>query len=545
MTAIIATNSKSIPGTRYWDSRLLLIAVTALFLALHNSTSSAETPRPNILLAIADDWSFGHASAYGCAWTQTPGFDRVAREGLLFTRAYTPNAKCAPSRACLLTGRNSWQLEAACNHICFFPPKFKTYAEALAEHGYFVGKTMKGWGPGVANDEAGKPRLMAGRGFEARKAEPPAKGIANNDYAGNFADFLAAVPSGTPWCFWYGAVEPHRGYEYGTGVKKGGKQLSDVERVPGYWPDNETVRNDMLDYGFEVEHFDRHLVRMLDLLAEKGQLDNTLVVVTSDHGMPFPRAKGNAYDESNHVPLAIMWPGHIKHPGRTIDDYISFVDVAPTFLEAAGLAWSESGLQPTVGRSLSDIFNSDKAGQVTPKRDHVLIGQERHDIGRPHDGGYPIRGIAKNNLLYLQNFEPTRWPACNPETGYLNCDGGATKTIVLAGRTQSAAGKKLWQLCFGKRPGAELYDVKNDPDCLVNLAGVAAYQKVKTELQAQMIAELKDQEDPRMFGRGHIFEEYPYSDAPLRGFYERYMAGEKLKAGWVNPTDFESEPIDD
>lgn len=108
------------------------LALAACF-AFANSAAAqhpADNQRPNILLAIADDWGFGHAGAYGCAWTKTPGFDRVAREGLLFTHAYTPNAKCAPSRACLLTGRNSWQLEAAANHICFFPPKFKKIGRA-------------------------------------------------------------------------------------------------------------------------------------------------------------------------------------------------------------------------------------------------------------------------------------------------------------------------------------------------------------------------------------------------------------------------------
>src|SRR6187549_2483218 len=100
--------------------RLFLSA--ALVLSAH--TASEGAARPNILFAIADDWG-PHASAYGTRWVSTPAFDRVAKEGLLFTRAYTPNAKCAPSRACLLTGRNPWQLESACNHICFFPPKFK------------------------------------------------------------------------------------------------------------------------------------------------------------------------------------------------------------------------------------------------------------------------------------------------------------------------------------------------------------------------------------------------------------------------------------
>jgi arylsulfatase A-like enzyme len=528
---------------------LLLAGSLAPFFAARSAAEEkASSRRPNVLLANADDWSFGHASAYGCPWTKTPAFDRVAREGLLFMRAYTPNAKCAPSRACLLTGRNSWQLEAACNHICFFPMKFKTYAEALAEHGYFVGKTTKGWGPGVANDEAGKPRLMAGRGFEQRKAAPPAKGIGNSDYAANFEDFLAAAPPDQPWCFWYGAVEPHRGYEYGSGVAKGGKRLSDVTGpitgVPGYWPDNETVRNDILDYGFEVEHFDRHLGRMLDLLEQRGQLDNTLVIVTSDHGMPFPRIKGNAYEASNHVPLAILWRGRIAAPGRTIDDYISFVDLAPTIIEAAGLSWNETGMAPTAGRSLSNLFASEKGGRVDPARDHVLIGKERHDIGRPHDWGYPIRGIVKDNMLYLRNFEPSRWPACNPETGYLNCDGGPTKTVVLGTRTDPKL-EAFWQQCFGKRPAEELYDLARDPQCTRNLLDDGSDPKLRDELRNQMTAELTAQEDPRMFGRGEIFEQYPYAEAGLRGFYERYMGGEKLKAGWVNPSDFAPMPLDE
>ena len=97
---------------------------------------------------------------------------------------------------------------------------------------------------------------MAGQPFNNRKLKPPTSGIANNDYAANFEDFLNTVPKDKAWSFWYGGLEPHRGYEYGSGVKQGGKRLSDIDRVPGHWPDNETVRHDMLDYAFEVEHFD-------------------------------------------------------------------------------------------------------------------------------------------------------------------------------------------------------------------------------------------------------------------------------------------------
>ncbi|HAV62902.1 MAG TPA: heparan N-sulfatase, partial [Verrucomicrobiales bacterium] len=189
-----------------------------LLFLLGQAASLCAADQPNILFAISDDQSFPHAGAYGTKWVKTPAFDRVAREGLLFMRAYTPNAKCAPSRACILTGRNSWQLKEAANHIPFFPAEFRTWVEALGEHGYFTGMTAKGWSPGVANDADGKPRQMTGRPFNARKLQPPARAISGNDYAGNFEDFLAAAPKDRPWSFWYGCTEPHRGYEYGAGV---------------------------------------------------------------------------------------------------------------------------------------------------------------------------------------------------------------------------------------------------------------------------------------------------------------------------------------
>ena len=481
--------------------------------------------------------------AYGTEWVKTPGFDRVAKQGLLFTHAYTPNAKCSPSRACILTGRNTWQLKEACNHIPFFPPEFKTYCEALIEHGYFVGKTAKGWAPGVANDKDGKPRQLTGRPFDKRKAKPPARAINSTDYAANFVDFLDARPEGQPFCFWYGCTEPHRAYEYGVGVNKGGKKLSDIDRVPEFWPDNEVIRNDMLDYAFEIEHFDDHLVRMLEELESRGELDDTLVVVTADNGMPFPRVKGQEYELSNHLPLAIMWGAGIKNPGRVIDDYVSFIDFAPTFVEVAGLDWDETGMQASPGRSLTDIFASEKSGWVNPERDHVLIGKERHDIGRPNDEGYPIRGIVKGGMLYLKNYETSRWPACNPETGYLNCDGSPTKTQILEMR-RDGTNEVFWKLSFGKRPAEEMFDVGSDAECLHNLAEEAGYQKLKGELSEQLTRELKEQQDPRVLGQGQVFDEYKYAWPQTRNFYERFMKGEKFRAGWVNNSDFEKEPLD-
>ena len=494
--------------------------------------------RPNILFCIADDASWPYCGAYGCPWVETPAFDRVARQGLLFDNAFTPNAKCAPSRACILTGRNSWQLKEAANHWCYFPAEFKTYCEALAEHGYFVGETGKDWAPGVARDAAGKPRRMVGQPFERRTVQPPAKHISGNDYAANFADFLDAAPADQPWCFWYGSTEPHRAYEFGVSLKNGWRSPEDIDHVPAYWPDTETVRTDMLDYAYELKYFDQHLGRMLDALEARGTLQNTLVVVTADNGMPFPRCKGQAYGVSNHLPLAIMWPAGIAQPGRKITDYVSFIDLAPTFLEVAGVAWEPAGMAATPGRSLTSIFRSTQAGQVDPQRTAVLIGKERHDVGRPNDAGYPIRGIVQSGWLYLRNYEPTRWPAGNPETGYLNCDGSPTKTEIL-NLKRSGASVNYWELSFGMRPSEELYHLETDPACLQNLAGRADMAARQSAMAAAMESALRAEGDPRMSGEGDIFDAYPYADASGKDFYQRFMAGEAIRAGWVTPSDFE------
>jgi len=502
---------------------------------------AAEPKRPNILFAIADDWG-RHASAYGTPWIKTPGFDRVAREGLLFNNAFTPNAKCAPSRAIVLTGRQSWQLEEAGNHMPFFPTKFKTWPETLIEKGWFVGITGKGWSPGVALTNDGKPRNMFGRAFTQRTAPPPAKAISPNDYAANFTDFLDTAPKDQPWCFWFGATEPHRAYEFQAGVNKGGKRLSDIPRVPAYWPDNDIVRHDMLDYAYEVEHVDHHLVRMLAELEKRGLLENTVVIVTSDHGMPFPRVKGYSYLDSNNVPLAIRWPGGIKQPGRVLEDFVDFTDIAPTMLDLAGITPAASGMAPITGRSWREIFESTRNGQAIAARDHVLIGKERTDAGRPNDVGYPIRGLIRDGFLYLRNYEPDRWPAGNPETGYLDTDGSPTKTFILEARRKNPA-YIFWHLNFGKRPAEELYDLSRDPDCVNNLAAAPAHQERRKTLEKAMTEKLKAQGDPRMFGRGAIFDQYPIAIPESRNFHERFMRGEKPRAGWVSPGDFEPAPI--
>lgn len=514
------------------------------FIFLSACSSPEEKSPPNILFAIADDATYKHFGAYGSDWIQTPAFDYVAREGVLFMNAYTNNSKCSPSRSILLTGRHSWQLEEAANHVPNFPERFKTFPEALSENGYKTGYTGKGWAPGNPGTVNGEVRQLIGPAFNEISTTPPGGHISQIDYAANFDQFLNEKDEGRPFFFWYGGYEPHRAYEYGVGIKNGGKTADQINEIPAFWANNDTVRTDMLDYAFEIEYFDQHLQRILQILEEHGVLDNTLVIVTSDNGMPFPRVKGQAYDYSNHMPLAIMWNEEIPHKNRIIQDFVSFIDVAPTILELAGIHQEQSGMEPITGKSLTETLFTDKSGTIDPGRDYVLIGKERHDIGRPDDHGYPIRGIVTDDYLYLHNFKANRWPAGPPETGYLNTDGSPTKTWILNHRDEPEF-QKYWELSFGKRPAEELYDMNEDPYNVNNLLlspEHEAYLEIADRLRSRMFELLEKQGDPRMFGNGYVFDNYLYSEEKNRNFYEKYMTGEldKSDAGWVNPTDFEN-----
>lgn len=519
-----------------------VILLPPCLLCACNRGTVSESERPNILIAMADDISFPHMGAYGTAWVKTPGFDRVAAGGIIFNNAYTPNAKSSPSRSCFLTGRNSWQLEEAANHVPFFPPKFKSFIEVLGENGYYTGCTAKGWAPGVALDSAGNPRQMTGKPFNSKKLTPPTRFISSNDYSGNFRDFLDSREDDRPFCFWYGSTEPHRDYEYGSGARLGGKKTTDIEKVPGFWPDDRIVRNDMLDYAFEIENFDNHLVKMLEILEEKGELENTIVIVTADNGMPFPRAKGQSYEYSNHLPLAIMWPKGIRKGSRFVFDFISFIDFAPTLLEAAGVNAVASGMQPVQGKSFMNILVSKKNGWLDETRRQVLFGRERNDVGRPGDAGYPMRAIIADGYLYISNYQQARWPSGNPETGYLDTDGSPTKSLILR-MQRDGSDDDFWKLNFGIRPDEELYSLATDRDCLKNLANNPSYSVQKRKLHNELYLELLQQDDPRAYDKGEVFDRYPYAEARVRNFYERYMKGElsRAAAGWVDSTDFEEK----
>lgn len=470
---------------------LCLVAVCA---ALLGAGPVLADDRPNILFAIADDWGWPHASAYGDAVCKTPTFDRLAREGILFKHAYISSPSCTPSRNAILTGQYHWRLGPGANLWSTFPKHLATYPLLLEKAGYHVGQWRKSWGPGRLKDQP----------HPAGPIKQP------------FAKFLESRPKDKPFCFWFGTSDPHRGYKPGSG-KASGMDLDKVEPF-AHFPNVGTIRSDIADYYFEVQRFDREVGAALADLEQRGLLDNTIVVMTGDHGMPFPRCKGNLYDSGARVPLALRWGDKVK-PGRTLTDFVSTTDLAPTFLEAAGLTPPEV----MTGRSLMPLLTSNKTAagphRVDPKRDHVITGKERHVACQeaPDSGGTPMRAIRTDAFLYIRNYRPDRWPAGTPNADkaflkgswYGDVDGGPTKQFMVTHRDDPKF-KPLFELAFGKRPAEELYDLAKDPDQLVNVAADPAYADAKAKLIERMNAVLKATEDPRVIGGAEKFDQYPY-----------------------------------
>lgn len=430
--------------------------------------SSNGRKRPNILMHVADDLSWSHLGFVGDPAVKTPHIDRMAAEGANFTHAFVSSSTCSPSRAAMLTGRNFWELEDGANLYGTMPANLACYPTLLAQAGYRVGRWSKGYGPGVGaawndwdNDPAG-PRVKSFEHFLADHQKQAAE---------------------QPFVFWYGSTDPHRPYARGSGAKKG-IPLDQLDMLP-YWPDAPQVRGDYADYLAEVQNFDSDLGKMIAALEQAGELDNTVIIVSGDNGMPFPRCKASCYDYGTRCPLIVRWPGRVK-AGQVIDDLVSYIDIAPTLLEIAGLEPHDE----MTGTSLMPLLGAGRSGVIDEQRDAVFFGTE----GLANTRLWPTRGLRTREHLYIRNLAPERWEVLG------TLQGGPTKAHMDAhGRDPAVA--RLNQFAFGERPAEELYDVQADPYQLNNLAGDPAKAPVCKQLAKRLEQRLRETDDPRVQGR--------------------------------------------
>ena len=474
-------------------------------LSLSPSALPAKNPipiRPNILFALADDWGWPHASAYGDSVVKTPTFDRLAREGVLFDFAYVSSPSCTPCRNSLITGQQFYRLEEGANLWSTLDSSKPNFMSLLRDDGYQIGHWRKAWGPGDFK-KGGYTGHPCGPGL-------------------TFNEFLNIRDKTKPFCFWFGTSDPHRSYKKNSGRDSG--MDIDTVKLPDFYPNNEIIRRDIADYYWEIQRWDHDMAAAVSLLEQAGELDNTIIVMTGDHGMPFPRCKGNLYDWGVRVPLVIRWGDKVK-PGRRVSDFTSFTDLAPTFLAAAGVEVPKV----MTGKSLLPILTANGNGRIDQKRDFIVFGRERHVPAQtmPSMDGYPARGLRSDRWLLILNLEPGRWPAGVPEGAthpinvHADCDDGPTK-LFLINNKEDPKTAKYYQLCFGKRPAVELYDCKTDPDQINNLAADPNYADTLMKLKKQLTSYLTATADPRFCDLPVKFDKYPYSATYLKKHLEEH-----------------------
>ena len=533
--------------------RILFLLASLVFVGQAPvTTAQRQPPRPNILFCFADDWG-RYASIYATLEKQpslnqivkTPNIDRVAREGVLFRRAFVNAPSCTPCRSALLSGRYFFKTgRGAILQTAQWDAAIPSFPHLLRDAGYHIGETYKVWSPGTPNDApfgAGKYAYekagnlpndfsenmtkMIGEGQSMEAAREKIYG----QVKANFDAFLADRKAGQPWHYWFGPTTTHRRWIKGSGKKLWGIEPDALKgKLPPFLPDVPEVREDLADYLGEVQAYDAYIGLLLKRLEETGELDNTLIVISGDHGMPgVTNGKCNLYDFGTGVTLAARLPKAMGgKAGRVIDDLVSLPDLAPTFLEAAGVAIPAS----MNARSLLNVLRSNKSGQVEAARNWVIAGRERHvAFANENNLPYPQRSLRTPEFLYVRNFKPERWPlgypvavtATNAPTqeeletqtyaAFADMDASPTKAWLVLHRND-AQWKRFYDIAFAKRPGEELYDLRQDPYQMHNVAANPKYAQDKTRLAAQLLKILTEAGDPRVTGDGATFERPPFTD---------------------------------
>lgn len=465
------------------------IAILVALFAPAPRLPADEGTKPNILFILADNWRYPTAGIFGDPMAKTPAFDRIAREGVLFTHTFNPVPSCSPTRSCLLTGKIAHQLGERASLWSGFPKDTPVVTQLLQASGYAIGYSGKPWAPGNI-DVSGWSENPVGPKFK------------------DFAEFQAKRDTDKPFFFWLGNTD--------TATKGGKTPYLEVAKAkldatklssPPELPDCQEVRDDLLNYYGGVMKLDEEAAQAIELLEKVGQLDNTVVIYTSDNGWQMPRGLANCYDAGSRVPLAIRW-GKLLTAGRSVDEFVNVADLGPTFLEIAGLT-------PPTEMSMHSIKNLLLGKADAVQRNAIFIERERHANVRHDNQSYPMRAVRTRDHLYIRNLRPERWPAGDPDVFFLHgrpygdVDTTLVKDFLLAHQTDPVYAKHM-SLIFGKRPAEELYDLRDDPHQLNNVANKPEYAEVLRRLHNRLDEWMKQTLDPRLDPANDDWDKFPY-----------------------------------
>jgi arylsulfatase A-like enzyme len=450
-----------------------IIAFFSLFLCL--VTTSALAAPPNILFLLSDDHSYPYLSTYANSNVRTPNLDRLAGEGMKFHRFFTAAPQCVPSRASLMTGRSP----VAARMTRFSSPLPKdeiTFPEILREQaGYFTGICGRSYhldGNARSNPVIGellKQHNM--RTFSERVDYLNTCGDA--EVANQVKIFLDKVPEGKPFFLWANFSDPHHPWNANEKFRPDPRTL----KLPAHWPDLPGVRKELADYCAEINHLDQTIAGIIALLEERKLLDDTLIVFCGDNGAALPHGKGSLYDPGSNVPFFVRWPGSIT-ANRESSALISGEDLAPTFLEAAGLKPHER----MSGKSFLPLLK----GETFEPRKYIFVERGPHGSApvtvNMTNSGYDLsRAVRSDRYKFIYNCTP--WIPYSP----VDSAGGLAWKQMQEAHNSGKLEHNLNSTYFTKpRPVYELYDLEADPSELHNLSGKPELAEVETELRRAM-----------------------------------------------------------
>jgi len=426
---------------RAWNAG---IAATGLALTSRSSAERAESTRPNFVLIIGDDISVSDFGCYGHPSIRTPHVDKLAAGGLRFANAYLTTSQCSPTRCSLITGRYPHNTGAPELHSPL-PEGQVMFPAILRKAGYYTAAAGKWHMGNYAKGAFDKVVGGGGSGGEER-----------------WVQCLQQRPKNRPFLMWFAAYDAHRGW---SPDKEGKPHTPRDAVIPPYLIDTPAVRKDMAQYYDEVQRLDRYTGLVARELKKQGQLENTVIVFMADNGRPFPRCKTRLYDSGVKTPLVVHWPAGIKARGKVSSSLVSTIDLAPTFLELAGLKSPES----FQGVSMAPLLADPKA--ATRKyvfAEHNWHGQIAHE-----------RMVRHGDYVYIRNAHPQLPQICGLDS---QCPQKELRALAKQGKLTPAQLDPLLE----PRPAEELFNVADDPHQVKNIAGNPEHRKVLASLRTLM-----------------------------------------------------------
>jgi uncharacterized sulfatase len=430
------------------------IIITSLISIVWLAQAQAAS-KPNMVFIIADDCTYRDIGCYG-GQARTPHIDKLATEGMRFTRCFQAAPMCSPTRHNIYTGLYPVKSGAWPNHTRAYP-HVKSIVHHLRPLGYRVTQT----GKTHINPRTVFPFENFGGG-----KNPDMKYIDRL--------FAETAKGGKPFCLFACSNEPHSPWNKGDASAYPPAKV----KLPPYLVDTPRMRSDFSNYLAEITYYDSQVGEIVGLLEKHGLSKNTLVMVVSEQGNGFPFAKWTCYDHGLQSAMIVRWPGKVK-AGAVTDAMVEYVDVTPTFVDVAG----GKPIKGLDGKSFLPVLR----GETQTHKQHVFGIMTTRGINNGTDA-FAIRSVrdTRYKLILNLNHESKFTNACTASPAF--------KSMVAKAAAGDATAKRLVH-AYHHRPAVELFDLKTDPLEMTNLAGQTDLKKVETHLRAELAAWMKAQGD--------------------------------------------------